>query len=116
MTLIVGKTQVHLGWGALVGLILSTITTTVTATWAISDYKHAQEGKLDKIIAWQQAHSVKDSIQDVKLDTLFSWHAKSLVNTNAVYPQHTARTVRTSAGWYTERVINGKTFLEKLNN
>lgn len=114
MTVQVGRQEIKLGWEALVGIIFFTVSTTA----AITMYFNRQDTKLDKIIAWQNVHGVKDSIQDIKLDSIFSWHIKGVTERNNMkqdihFLMNRASSTRTSIGYFTEHRVNGHVILEK---
>lgn len=112
MTIVVGRTQIHLGWEALIGLIIFTVTT----TWMFSDYKHSQDNKLDKIIAWQKEHSTRDSIYYSKIDG-HTADIVSLKKSNDSIRGLLSSTVRSKAiSYYTARKINGRVVLTTVNN
>lgn len=99
MTVAVGRTQIHLGWETLIGLIVFTVAT----TWEISGYKNSQDNKLDKIIAWQKEHGTKDSTYYSKVDANTADISELKKRTNQV-------------NYLVERKINARVILTTTNN
>ena len=115
MTVNVGRTHINLGWETLVGILAFTIST----TYAITVYLNRQDEKLDKIIASQNYHARKDSIQDVKLDSIFSWHVKgvnerNIMKTDIQFLMGNVKVSRTSEGYFTEKKVNGRIVFDKV--
>lgn len=115
MTVIVGKTQIHLGIETLIGLIVFACST----TWAISAYKNSQDAKLDKILAWQSFKAVKDSVLIIRVDTLairqiaIRLHQKG-DDVEIAYLKEAVRGFR-AVHYYQEKRVAGRLEFNKVN-
>jgi len=116
MTITVDKRQIHLGWPTAGAIILFLVTTIWGASWSVQKFLDKQ----DKIYNVVMSLRIKDSLQDVRLDTIYSWHAvakseRSSMKLNIGYLMDALHPQKQSTGLFTERLVNGRIVFERVN-
>ena len=121
MTVTIDKKSIHFGWEVFAGIMVFTI----SMTWAAAMYNSNSDKKQDdmlqsltqiqKTLARQQ---VKDSVQDVRIDTLYARQTQEQYRFNGFLRdinevRESIRTVRTIQ-YFTEKKMRGRIQLSEV--
>lgn len=73
MTFAIGRTQVHIGWGAFAAILIAVVSGTWVCKAEFDSFKEGQTASLKQqteILSILKAKDKKDSAQDYRIDTL----------------------------------------------